>query len=484
MDTQVLIAGAGPTGLFLAASLRRLGVDCVILDRNQGPVMESRALVVWPRTMEMFDIHGTADRFVEAGRHILHGRLSAGPRVLAQLDLTADDTRFPYGLFLPQSDTEHLLIEDLSARGAGVRRATELTGLVQDEGGVTAALSDGSSLRAGWLVGCDGAHSAVRAALGLPFEGVTEPGIFGLADVMIDGDLPLAVMISFSPSGLLAMFPMQGGRVRILAEVSPDKDSPAPTMAEVQAWLDERGPGGLTARDPIWLANFHVNERIVGNFRLGRCFLAGDAAHIHSPAGGQGMNTGLQDAANLAWKLAMVVHGNAADSLLATYSTERHAIGQQVIRNTSRLLRMAVLKSPIWQDVRNEMVRLVTGFEVARTRVARNLMQLDLDYGDSPLNEAGRAPTGPRVGARAQDLTLPDGRLYSALGNGKPLVLSTGAKATAIRLPGWAQHVALPNGHAPYPAGRHIVVRPDGYISAVADTPQSLGAALGRISGV
>jgi hypothetical protein len=291
------------------------------------------------------------------------------------------------------------------------------------------------------------------------------------------------VLISFSPQGVMALFPMREGRVRVLAETGHGPEAPTPTMRDVQAWLDERGPGGLVARDPIWLASFNVNERIVGNFRGGRCFLAGDAAHIHSPAGGQGMNTGLQDAANLAWKLAMVLHGDAAPSLLDTYSAERRAIGQQVVRNTTRLLRMAVLKNPVWQDLRNEAVRLVSGFGAARTRLARTLMQLDLDYPDSALNEMSGRGAGLRPGDRAPDLSWEGGRLYPALGSGRSMVLTTGALAAPTRLPGWVQAVSVASGLGAYPVGRHVVVRPDGHVAALAEGPQALGAALGRLIG-
>src|SRR5665213_564544 len=282
-NVTVLIAGAGPVGLALAVELTRWGVPCRIVEKAEAATPYSKALVVWPRTLEHFATAGCAAEFLDAGRPITRAEIRAGTRRIARIDFTGIETPYPYALFVPQSETERLLEEYLGRLGVTVERRIELTGFTPGPDSVVATLrrADGGAehVAADYLIGCDGAHSAVRHGLGMEFSGVSEQGVWMLGDLQL------------------------------------------------------RGPGGLTAHDPVWLSLFHINERKVADYRRGRVFLAGDAAHIHSPAGGQGMNTGIQDSVNLAWKLALVSRGHARPVLLATYSPERSAVGAMVLRS-------------------------------------------------------------------------------------------------------------------------------------------------------
>jgi 2-polyprenyl-6-methoxyphenol hydroxylase-like FAD-dependent oxidoreductase len=297
-------------------------------------------------------IQGCVRPFVATGTQAVGARILAAGKTLVHVQLDTARSVHRYALMLAQSDTERLLAEQLSQLSLRVERRVELTSFAQDGDGVTAVLrhADGrdETARVAYLVGCDGAHSTVRQGLAAEFEGETLPSDWVLADVELDGVIAHdELTICWTPDGILAFFPIAGARFRIIADVglAIDGEPPAPTLEAVQALLDQRGPPGLRAHDPIWLSHFRINERKVKEYRHGRVFLAGDAVHIHSPAGGQGMNTGMQDAFNLAWKLALVWHGRASPALLDSYSPERSAIGDQVLRNAGRLTQVAILQS-------------------------------------------------------------------------------------------------------------------------------------------
>src|SRR4030095_8331631 len=323
-----LVVGAGPVGLTMPNELARHGVRCRIIDRAAERSQTSRALAIFPRTLEAFETMGLADRFVAQGLR-LHGlSLHHGQEEIAQIDLTSVASPFPFALGLPQSETERLLGENLCSLGIEVERGVELTGLTQTSDAVRAVLrrSDGreESVETPWLIGCDGAHSATRHILGMDFEGAQYDESFILADVQLESTLARdRVHLFLGEDGVLGVIPFAQNRWRIVANIPPesrrDQSLPDLTLPEVQALLDRRTVPGLQASVPVWLARFHISHRKVRQFRQLRVFLAGDAAHIHSPAGGQGMNTGIQDAFNLGWKLALVVRGNALARLLASY---------------------------------------------------------------------------------------------------------------------------------------------------------------------
>jgi 2-polyprenyl-6-methoxyphenol hydroxylase-like FAD-dependent oxidoreductase len=410
-----LVVGAGPVGLAMAAELKRYGVAMRVIDKAANRTDKSKALVVWSRTLELFDRMGCGDAFLAAGRRIRGGTISGGGKRLAHFEFAGLDSPHPYGLTIAQSETERLLAEHLGRLGGQVERAVELIGFSQSADGVQARLRHAGGVdeivECDWLLGCDGAHSGVRHGLGMEFSGVTEPSDFWLADVRLTGQgVPKDEnALYWHRDGILALFPFPPDRVRIIGDLglsAGDGEPPDPTLVEVQRLLDERGPGGLSASDPAWLANFRVNERKVAEYRERRVFLAGDAAHIHSPAGGQGMNTGIQDSCNLAWKLALVCRGvGAGGPLLDSYSRERSAVGDLVLKNAARLTHVAILRNRLGQIVRNNLVSLLGELPPVQRRMAAMLAELDIAYPDSPLNrKVVGAPSGhgvPNPGERA-----------------------------------------------------------------------------------
>jgi hypothetical protein len=353
----------------------------------------------------------------------------------------------------------------------------ELESFAADEDGVAATLghADGrkESLRASFLVGCDGAHSAVRHGLDVQFEGDTLPSDWVLADLSLEGALPRdEIMVCWAPEGVLAFFPISGARFRVIADIRPDgEEAPPPSLEALQALLDERGPSGLRAHDPIWMSNFHINERKVKNYRKGRVFLCGDAAHVHSPAGGQGMNTGMQDAFNLAWKLAMVWHERASSVLLDSYSPERSAIGEQVLRNAGNLTKVAILRNPILQEIRNLAVGTLGKIPALRQRVVDQMTELDLNYRGTGLTVSPQphgASHRPAGGERAPDVPLAEKeelRLHHVLASGRFAVLSAGT--ARVILPQALESIAVAveaQASPDYESGHIYLIRPDAYV--------------------
>ena len=291
-----------------------------------------------------------------------------------------------------------------------------MTGFVDAGEGVSCAVlhanGDRETIEASWLIGCDGAHSMVRRTLGMAFEGDTLATTFILADVHVAGlgATEPELQIFWHEEGIVAFFPLSSVRYRIIADVgsAPKLD---PSLAEVQAIVDRRGPGGVTLSNPVWLTGFAVNERKVTDYRAGRVFLAGDAAHIHSPAGGQGMNTGMQDAFNLAWKLALVEQGLARQSLLDSYSAERSPVARQILANSGRMIRVAMVRSRVVQDVRNFLAHRILGFVDAQHAFADRLSEVTIGYPGSPLNSGsshGFEGPGPGRRIRIQSHSAPE----------------------------------------------------------------------------
>jgi 2-polyprenyl-6-methoxyphenol hydroxylase-like FAD-dependent oxidoreductase len=444
---DALVVGAGPVGLTMAAELARHGVRCRIVDRSAVASDKSKALVLWPRSLELLDRAGAVEPLLAAGLRVVRARIFGDGQPLAQLSLDGLASPYPFALMIPQNETERLLAAHLAGLGGVVERGVELLDFGADADGVSVRLRrpDGTpeSVRATWLIGCDGAHSTVRHGLGIDFAGVAEPNDWILADVHLDGDLPAdELRIYWHAQGILAFFPIARGRFRVVADSGPaaamDKVRD-PTLTEVQAVVDARGPGGLTVRDPLWLAGFRINERKVTEYRVGRVFLAGDAAHIHSPAGGQGMNTGMQDAFNLAWKLGLVRAGRGREAiLLDSYSRERSAVGDEVLRNAGAVTRVATLHSPTAQHLRNALLPVLASFGFVRARARDTLAELAVHYRRGPLSHDER-PLAPRAralasggvvaGDRAPDVSVLDGR--------------TGARTQLFRLLHGTRHCLL-----------------------------------------
>ena len=436
---DVLVVGAGPVGLTVAAALAHHGLTCRVIDKAAAPSDKSKALVVWSRTLELLDNLGLAQTFVEAGLKARGASVYAHGKRLVHVELAGVESPFGFPLMLPQNVTERLLTGHLAQHGVAVERRVELVSFAERPGAVAGTLRHGDgqkeAFEAPWLVGCDGAHSTVRHALGVAFTGRAEPNDWTLADVRVEG--PLAadeVSVFWHAKGVLVCFPITPGRFRVIADLGPADDAgrrPDPSLADVQAKVDERGPGGLTLADPVWLANFRINERKVTDYRRGRAMLAGDAAHVHSPAGGQGMNTGMQDAFNLAWKLALVQRGEGrAEALLDSYSVERSAVGDQVLRGAALATLMATLRNPVAQFLRNHVAGVLASFGFVQDRLRNAVSELSVNYRHGPLSAEDwhGGAGGPAAGDRLPDapLTAAGGErttLFAALRGGRHALL-------------------------------------------------------------
>lgn len=430
-DPQVLVVGAGPTGLVAATLLATSGVSVRIIDAAPVRSDKSRALGVQARTLELLDKLGLAGPLIAQGQRSTAVNVHVEGRTIARLpigDLAIDHTPFPYLLFVSQVQTERVLEARLAQLGVEVERPVTLVDFVQDEREVTARVQrDGEeqTIRARYLIGADGAHSAVRHGLGLSFEGDAYASEFILGDVEVRGDLALDELQIFAArKGVLIIFPMPGGMNRVMATGFPiDEQAGELTLAELQEQTTRlSGRSDLQLAQATWLTRFRLHHRGVDRYRVGRAFLAGDAAHIHSPAGGQGMNTGIQDAYNLAWKLAMVLHGQATEALLDSYQAERHPVGQRLLSFTDRLFSLMSTLNPLTARLRNFLAPLVLPrmLDARGSRIFRFASQLGIRYRRSPAvaearTDGARFTGNLRAGDRAPGLALPQGRFLSRL---------------------------------------------------------------------
>jgi 2-polyprenyl-6-methoxyphenol hydroxylase-like FAD-dependent oxidoreductase len=374
-NTDVLVVGAGPTGLTLAASLLSRDVDVIVVDRLPAGANTSRAAAVNARTLEVLDGIDVSRRLVKAGLIAPRFTMRQAARILIPIDFSVLPTKYPYTLMISQATTEALLVERLAELGGDVVRPQALTRLSQDRDGVTAVFDNGDAIRARFVVGCDGAHSTVREQAGLGFGGGEYAESFALADVRLCGEAPDdEVILFYAMTGLNVMAPLPGGIHRIVA---PSARAPEqPSVEFVQDILDTRGfgPGRSVVTELIWGSRFHIHHRVADSYRAGRLLLAGDAAHVHSPAGGQGMNLGIQDAVALADALSDTLHADS-DAALDAYSASRRPIAQQVLATTGRLTRLATLPRTA-RPARNGLMRLAAQVPAVRTTLAWRLSGL------------------------------------------------------------------------------------------------------------
>ncbi|MGY1690716.1 FAD-dependent monooxygenase [Geodermatophilus sp. SYSU D01105] len=339
----VLVVGAGPVGLTAACELTRQGARVRLVDALPEPTDQSRAVVIHARTQEHLAAMGVLDRVAAAGVAITAIELATGREATPRVHLTTEDldSRYRRVLDLAQPRTEAILTARAAELGVAVERGISLADLAQDDDGVTVTLTSPTGTtrhRYGWVVGTDGGHSRVRAAVGTRLEGVFQGQHFLFADVAVrTGVSADTIRMSAHPDGLAAEFPMPGGRGRFMFQVGAPEAGAVPTLEQARQLVDQRLGARWQISDPRWLVYFEVHHGQVPQYRHGRVFLAGDAAHVHSPAGGQGMNTGIQDAVNLAWKLALASTGRAGSALLDSYHAERHPVGAAVVRTTSRM---------------------------------------------------------------------------------------------------------------------------------------------------
>jgi 2-polyprenyl-6-methoxyphenol hydroxylase-like FAD-dependent oxidoreductase len=502
-NLDVVVVGAGPVGLVAGCELARRGVSVRVIDKLAQPTDQSRAIAVHARSLDMFDRMGIVDELLSTGIKATAMQLYAGHNKLFHIPFGGVDSAFPFTLTTAQTETERVLGEHLQSLGVTVERGVELVALSQDGNGVHLTLRhhDGTTeeAAASWVIGADGARSAVRKLVGTKLAGSFVGERFLLGDVDAEHSLDLDSMHTFfAPDGPVVVLPMRDGRMRFLAEVHDPPGTPLnlhPTQQELQAILDRR-IGGIRLVHSHWLTCFEIHHARVPAYRWGRVFLSGDAAHIHSPAGGQGMNTGMQDVFNLAWKLATVIKGDAGDTLLNSYAAERVPVADSVISFTNLLTKAGTL-SGAPRRIRNVAIRILSHVPAVRRTMADRAEEVDINYRKSPIALGSRLKRAKVVAGDhlphvvdetvqkqlsavcgAQNtghtvVTVADRHVAPAAGDGQLQVLVTVCETEpATPVPGYDTVIADPNGvvaqRLGLTNGGRVVIRPDGYIGAIA----------------
>jgi 3-(3-hydroxy-phenyl)propionate hydroxylase len=464
----VLIAGAGPTGLMLAGELALAGVDVAIVERRAGQELEgSRARGLHSRTIEVLDQRGIVDRFLKEGKPV-----QVQSFAMTRLDISDFPTRHNYGLALPQECFEQILAGWVAELGVTILRRREVTGFAQHEAGVEVELSDGQSLGADFLIGCDGGRSRVRKAAGIDFPG-WDPSISSLiADVEMTQEPRLG--IRYDQNGTQAMARLEDGkRVGVVVSERYAGQTGEPTLSELSRAMIAAWGTDFGVHSPSRISRFTDMTRQASTYRKGRVLLAGDAAHVHYPVGGQGLNLGVQDAVNLGWKLAQVVKGTSLDSLLDTYQAERHPVAAHILRNTmaQTALTRADERILALRETMSELLRL----DEPRKRLGAMISGLDIQY------DLGQGH--PLLGRRMPDLDLETAsgplRVFTLLHQAKPVLLNL-ATASAFDIAPWAGRVQLLDaGYAgrwelpvlgDVPAPTSVLIRPDGHVAWVGES--------------
>ncbi|SDZ16453.1 2-polyprenyl-6-methoxyphenol hydroxylase [Amycolatopsis xylanica] len=469
MDFDVVIAGCGPTGAMLAAELRLHEVRVLVLDKETEPKSFVRIVGLHARSLELMAMRGLLDRLLEHGRQRPAGGIFAAIDKPAPQDL---DTAHAYLLGIPQPVIERLLEEHAAELGAQVRRGHAVTGFEQDDAGVTVELDDGQRLRTRYLVGCDGGRSRVRKLLGVGFPG--EPSrtdtLMGEMEVSApQAEIAAKVAEVQEIHKPFWLRPFGGGSYSVVVPAKGVSTEP-PTLADFQDRLRALAGTDFGVHSPRWLSRFGDATRLAERYRVGRVLLAGDAAHIHPPTGGQGLNLGVQDAVNLGWKLAAQIRGWAPEGLLDTYQAERHPVAADVLDNTRA--QMALLSTePGAQAVRRLLTELMDFDEVNRHLIAK-IAALDLryDFGEGP----------DLLGRRLRDIDVKTGRLYDLLRRGRGLLLDRTERLTTG---GWSDrvdHLADPTAAIDVPC---LLLRPDGHVAWIGDTQSGLDDHLARWFG-
>ena len=411
--TDCLIVGAGPVGLTLACQLKYYGVPFRIIDKLQGPVIRTKAAAVWSRTTEFMAQIGLEHEFLNAGLHCCSASLFADGKRFAQLHLDTVDSLYNFVLMVPQHATEHILREELTKHGLGVEYGLEMTSLQTEDDRITVGLAGGETLDCRWLVGCDGAHSGVRHALNLDFAGEKLESEWVVADVYLkDVFAEDEIMAIMHDSGPTALFPLGDMFYRVVAQVDAideSRDSES-AQAAVRKIFAERVGGLASVGEFTDVGFFTIHERQVETYQVGKVFLAGDAAHVHSPLGGQGMNTGMHDAYNLGWKMALVAQGHMNEKLLTTYQDERFPIGQRLVKATSMGTKMITQRQPLVAALRKQAAKVLTQLPVLKHKARDTLTEVNIHYRGGPLSKepeacprAWRFKKGIRAGERAPD---------------------------------------------------------------------------------
>lgn len=476
-ETEVLIVGAGPTGLTLAGGLLRRGVRVRLIDRAERASPHSKAITLWPRAFETFEALGAGQELYDRSVKLSATNYYTGDRHIGRVRMRPlRGTRFPIPVSLPQATTEQVLREVVQRSGGHIEFGKCLESFTQDDDGVTARLTDGEEIRAGWLVGCDGAHSTVREGVGVPFDGATYPQSF----VLVDGEYDTEYAHDESyyvmgRSGVIVVAGLPGGLYRFFASVPPGVEVEDAEAAVARA-VSENSPLRADSVKVAGSGVFRIHRKLADRMRVGRVLLAGDAAHIHSPAGGLGLNTGVQDAGSLSWRLAGVVRHGLPEGELDAWQEERLFVARKVVAEADQQTRMWMLKG--WRRwVRDVGITLGLRTGLIERVLPRRMAQLDL-----VLPAEGTAAGRLRPGARVPDVPLAgSGRhLYELLSGGGHVLLAVGSEGAAaldgLGLPADADFSALrvvrvpSHGASPLGGPRQALclVRPDGVIAAAA----------------
>ncbi|MFF3412374.1 FAD-dependent oxidoreductase [Streptomyces sp. NPDC002742] len=485
-EQSVIVVGAGPTGLALACELAAAGVSCTVLERRLAPSAQSRAMGLYSRTMEVLDLRGHADTLAALGRPV--GRMV--PVRGARIDFAGLDTRFPYLNVIPQNRTEEVLQRRALGLGVTVERGAEVFGLAQDGSGVTLQVRAGGGEweeSADFVVGCDGAHSAVRELAGIAFRGRTYPIAPILADVRLRQPPPDDVLIMSGGGGVTVSVPYGEGlyRIAVARRDRPWTREPV-TLDELRETLTDALGFDPGPHEPEWLARFKIHQRIADQYRTGRVLLAGDAAHLHSPLGGQGLNLGIQDAVNLGWKLGAEVQGWAPAGLLDTYEAERRPQAERILRATDRATWLATSPSATVTAVRRMVMAKALSSRRVRRVAGEAISGLRNGYTERAAGgfrgagtaggPGGRKGLAVRAGQRVPDLTVPQVggaavRLYALMRDGRFVLLDLGEDGGCAALTeAWGSRVSpvRVGGAVPELPGVGVVlVRPDGYAAWV-----------------
>jgi 2-polyprenyl-6-methoxyphenol hydroxylase-like FAD-dependent oxidoreductase len=480
--TSVLVVGAGPTGMTMAIELARAGFDVRIIDKSDHAALHSQAIVVQARTLEQLQRYGIATAAIDHGRKLTSTTIRSDGKTIFSLSFEGLPSRFPFFLLLPQTETEAVLNERMESLGVSTERKVELISFTQGNGGVSAVLRhpDGSDeeIKPRWIVGCDGAHSLVRAKTAIPFEGEGVGVSFFLGDVELDGpDAARNELVLNVHGGDVVFMGRLSNRItRLIVASGGAQQEDQQRDLSIKDFQDAVDKAGLrvTVRSSTWMTPFHVNDRQAKHYRAGNVFLAGDASHIHSPVGGQGMNTGIQDAANLGWKLAAVARG-ADERLLDSYEEERSEVGRALLKFTERGLKITTGSSPVVEAARNTLLPLIVSLKPVQKSILGFISETAIEYRSSSIVADHGGDGSLKAGDRMPDIPLGRNSLLQDWTDGKHLAILLDAKdQEADKVKQHLPHARVivvrsseldDEGRELFGAGKKLLIlRPDGYL--------------------